>query len=114
MILMTFRYYSIRLHALLCLSVFALLSLPALADTDENAELYANMNTRLSYMQQVALYKWQHQLPIRRPRARENSLSTKCHGSRVARDNLSSDNRFLSSPDRISQKNSKTVPPAMA
>ncbi|MEI8616222.1 chorismate mutase [Shewanella sp. PP-He15 brown] len=44
--------------------MFALLSLPALADTDENAELYANMNTRLSYMQQVALYKWQHQLPI--------------------------------------------------
>lgn len=64
MILMTFRYYSIRLHTLLCLSVFALLSLPALADTDENAELYANMNSRLSYMQQVALYKWQHQLPI--------------------------------------------------
>lgn len=64
MILMTFRYYSMRLHAFLCLSVFALLSLPALADTDENAELYANMNTRLSYMQQVALYKWQHQLPI--------------------------------------------------
>ena len=58
------RCYTVRLYVIVWLSLFSVFSVSAYGETDENRDLYADINTRLSYMKAVALHKWQHKLAI--------------------------------------------------